>query len=773
MRSFHSRAKRLRFESLEPKTLLAADLHVSVADGDLFIVGSKGNDNLVIEASTESPGAWTITPAGNDAINGKAPGEAVVVSDVSGTIWVSLRDGNDSLTVKGTGKDDELVRSLHVRGSLGENRILVSDLAVGNDLSVRTRSSSDRIDLVRTVVGDQTAIRTGAGADAIACEDLVVGGSLDIYAGGGWYDDTASIADTSVGSNFTFRASRGNNELVVETTDVGERVRVRLGDGDDCVRIGVNAPAERLMGPTFERFTSVHARNLQVSTEGGEDAVEIFRTSVARHVRTQLGDQQDRLTIADSRVGGNCLVEAGAGDDLFEAGSYLPDEGTLVSTPWPFGGETVFEGGEGNDQLRYVDEGDVDNEQWLSWEELPEGTTDAASADTCTIPADSINALAADLYAQFAESGENLVFSPLSISAALAMVYAGAEGDTAAEMAEVLHFPENSAEFHAAYGELLNSLNEADSLEGLELNVANSLWTQTGFPFSEEYLDQILAEYGGGATDVDFVRDSEGARKIINQWVEDQTNDQIRELIPPNVLTDETVLVLANAIYFDATWRHEFDQYLTHPAAFHVDSEEEIVVDMMHDRSTYRYLEQDGVQYVELPYSDGRFSMVVALPSEGMSLSQVDVTAVTDDLGEFLSGMEYQPVAVSLPKFEATSTPNAKQALNDLGIEDLFDRDVSDLDGMKDPTAQLDGNLWVQDIIHKATIELDEAGTTAAAATAVVVCYPTGILSDSLQVNADHPFLYFICDTQTDTIAFMGQVSCPTESTQVQTLSAS
>ncbi|MHB8902109.1 MAG: serpin family protein [Thermoguttaceae bacterium] len=229
----------------------------------------------------------------------------------------------------------------------------------------------------------------------------------------------------------------------------------------------------------------------------------------------------------------------------------------------------------------------------------------------------------------------------------------------------------------------------------------------------------------------------------------------------------DAVNALAADLYHElaraAKWAHQFDVDATQRDRFTVSADEEIQVDMMHDTATYHYLEHDGVQYVELPYRDGRFSMILALPGESTPLSEVDVVAVTGGLGEFRSGLELQRVAVGLPKFEVNSMPDVKQALIDLGIEDLFDRDLSDLDGMKDPHYVLDGNLFVQDIRHKAFIELDEAGTTAAAATAVSVGYTSSVPLQPVTFTADHPFQYYICDTQTDTILFMGHVNRPIE----------
>lgn len=778
------RPKRLRFETLESKVLLAADLHAMVVEGDLVVIGSKGDDDLIMATSSDSAGTWTITPASDDSINGNAPGQPVVLSGIVDDVWVALRDGNDKLTIKGAQSGGVVPGSLSVRGSYGSNQILVQDLSVGNDLSIRTRGAADEITVKATDASDELVIRSAAGTDSIECSDVAVGTSLDVHTGGGWYDDTVSIVDTVIGNDLSCRSTRGDNEVIVGTTNVGSCTRVRLGDGTDHVQIGYRSPASAFEGPSLSAeasIASVHTQHLQIQTGGGEDGVDMYDTAVARHLRAYLGDDADQMRILESTIGGNSIVHGGSGDDTLEAGASYGgqlysgghDDGAIYfCSPWPFTGETVFDGGEGDDTLRYEQDAEVDQDDryWQNWEQVYDDRFPESSAPSNPLAADSaadaVNAFAADFYHELAGSGENLAFSPLSLSAALAMVYAGAEEETAAQMAEVLHFPESSDAFHAEYGELLRNLNEADALEGLDLNIANAFWKQFDFPFSQEYLELIQENYDSGENDADFVPVDarEAARQEINQWVEEQTEDKIQDLIPPGVLTQETVLVLANAIYFDAKWAHEFDTYLTRSESFHVSDEEEILVETMHDTGYYEYMEQDGVQYLEVPYEDGRFSMILALPEEGTPLSQIDVTAMTEDLDGFFSELERQNVAMSLPKFEITSTPNAKQALQDLGMEDLFDQHISDLDGMKDPDADLPGRLFVQDVRHKAFIELDEAGTTAAAATAVLVGYTTGMPQDIVQFKADHPFQYFICDTQTDTILFMGHISRPTES---------
>ena len=756
------RSRRLRFESMESKLLLAADLHAAVVDGDLVVVGSKGDDVLVIESSDE--GTWTITPAGDDSINGSEPGQSVTLSGVVDDLRVSLRNGNDSLTIKGDNAKAIVQGSLSVRGSHGTNQVLVDNVFVGNDLSIRTRESADNISVEVTEVGDELVIRSAMGDDSIKCNDVTVGTDLDVHAGGGWYDDDVTVRATTIEGDAAFRASRGDNHVNVESIKVSDRTRVKLGTGDDHVQFGDLEPQHSTAGwpgPVING-TIVFTRQLQIHTDSGEDTIEIADAYVQRHMRSYLGDDNDRMTILRTTVAGNGIIDAGTGDDTVEAG-FWTQESAYSSSPWPFGGETSLNGAEGQDTLRYEQDIGQDDQGWSGWEETAVGAS-LVSNPVPSTPADAVNALAADLYHELAESEENLVFSPLSISAALAMVYAGAESETAAEMAEVLHFPESSEEFHAEFGELLDSLNEADGLEGLDLNVVNSLWKQFNFPFSPQYLELIQQSYDSSMNDVDYVNETEAARQAINQWVEDATEEKIKDLIPQGVLTKETVLVLANAVYFDAKWAHQFEPDRTQSGDFHVTSDEEIVVDMMHNTTYHRYAERDGIQYVELPYEDGRFSMILALPEEGVPVSQVDVTAMTEDLDGFFADLEPRRVAVTLPKFEITSTPDAKQTLIDLGIEDLFDQGFSDLDGMKDPDATLPYNLWVQDVRHKAFIELDEAGTTAAAATAVSIAYTTSMPPEPVFFTADHPFQYFICDTETDTIMFMGHVGRPTES---------
>jgi hypothetical protein len=435
MNGIQPRSKRLRFETLESKVLLAADLHAAVVGGDLVLVGSKGDDVLLIEGSTDSAGTWTITPANNDSINGNSPGQSVTLSGVVDDIRVSLRDGNDKLTIKGTHSGNHVPGSLSIRGSHGTNQILVQSLTVGNDLSIRTRGAADEIAVKTTEVNDELVIRSAAGADSVECHNLTVGASLDVHTGGGWFDDAMSITDTVIGDDFYFRSSRGDNELIVGFTDIGDRTQVRLGNGNDRVQLGYSSPGRLIFGPSLspdDTTKPMRMQQLQIQTNGGKDDIDIHDAVVSRHMRAYLGDDADQMTIMESTIGGNSIVYGSTGDDLLEAGTSYGGEllsaghhgGTVyLTSPWPFAGDTSFDGGEGEDTIRYEQDSNVDQDdrQWKNWEHVFDNHFGSApiAASPADTPADAVNAFAADLYHQLADSQENLAFSPLSISAAL------------------------------------------------------------------------------------------------------------------------------------------------------------------------------------------------------------------------------------------------------------------------------------------------------------------------------------------------------------------
>jgi len=369
---------------------------------------------------------------------------------------------------------------------------------------------------------------------------------------------------------------------------------------------------------------------------------------------------------------------------------------------------------------------------------------------------------ALDLYARLAGQG-NLFFSPYSISSALAMTYAGARANTETEMAAVLHLPRDASETAAVWGHdrvaaafaaTEKSIAADPKTRGYELHVANSLWGQKEYPFLETFLSDLEKHYGAGMNRVDFVTNAEGARGEINAWVEDRTREKIKDLIPPGVLGPATTLVLTNAIYFKGLWEIQFDTKATEVAPFHGERAE-TSVSLMRRKDDYRYLETEDLQVIELPYQGDGASMVVVLPRENLAggLATVEKALTSERLDEWSTGLGKQEVTVHLPRFEMTwGTAELRDDLIALGMHDVFRGDAADLSGM-------DGTktLFVSNVLHKAFVEVNEEGTEAAAATAVVTLKAS--FQEPTVFRADRPFLFLIRDTATGAILFMGRVT--------------
>lgn len=368
-----------------------------------------------------------------------------------------------------------------------------------------------------------------------------------------------------------------------------------------------------------------------------------------------------------------------------------------------------------------------------------------------------------DLYRELSaesDAGDNMFYSPLSISIALAMTYAGAKGETKTEMADVLHFDLPEPDLHAAFNDLDQAL-ESRGQDGLgsdgepfRLNVINALWGQVGFPFLESFLDVLALYYGAGMTLLDFMADPEAGRLVINDWVAAQTENRIEDLIPKNVITLYTRLVLTNAVYFNASWKEPFIEEITRDGEFST-PEGKVTVPMMQQETKYGYAEGDGYQAVDLPYDGDELSMVILVPDEGhmaeieAALNGAFVKALTDSL-------EIQNVTLTMPKFSFTQSFGLKDTLRSMGMEIPFIGGLADFTGIADPS-----ELYISDVIHKAFVAVDEKGTEAAAATAVVVS-DTAAPMDPKVVKLDRPFIFFIRDIQTGAVVFVGRVANPT-----------
>lgn len=380
---------------------------------------------------------------------------------------------------------------------------------------------------------------------------------------------------------------------------------------------------------------------------------------------------------------------------------------------------------------------------------------------------DANNQFAFEIYSELDQSEDgNMFYSPYSISAALAMTYEGARGQTADEMRDVFHFPESTIlrpNFAAIYNDI-NSGNKA-----YELRTGNALWVQQDYPFLPDYLNTVETYYGGKAANLDFKMETEKSRQTINNFIEKQTNDKIKDLIPVGVLDPLTRLVLTNAVYFKGKWEWEFDKSDTRDQDFKITPENVVKVQMMYmdtDKPRFNYASLEKLQILELPYKGDEISMLILLPKQsedynpateevittGYTLEEVDLSA--EKLDEYKSQMkETKMDSISIPKFKFETKYFMASTLSEMGMPTAFSM-AADFSGM-------DGTLtlYIDEVIHQAFVQVDEQGTEAAAATAVVM--KAMAMKPSNVFRADHPFIFIIQQRDTGNILFMGRVVDP------------
>jgi len=360
-------------------------------------------------------------------------------------------------------------------------------------------------------------------------------------------------------------------------------------------------------------------------------------------------------------------------------------------------------------------------------------------------------ALALDLYAQAAaDSEDDLFLSPFSINSALSMTYAGAEGTTEEQMADVLHVSGDEGAWHAAFGALTQDLS-GDLGRGYTLLIANRLFGQEEVVWDPSFLDVEDLDYGAPLETVDFEGDPDGSRQHINQWVADHTEDLIEELLAPGSIDTLTRLALANAIYFRADWLHPFDNRETEDGVFHAPSGD-VTVPMMQQRRSWTAVDHEELTALRLPYVDEEVSMVVLLPVEEDGLADVEAALSPEALELWLTTDEQQDIDLSMPKFEVRSRLDLRQALSELGMPAAFDPAEADFTGMTDTL-----DLHISGVTHEAVVRVDELGTEAAAATGVTISAE----SMPRDLALDHPFLFLIVDDLTGTVLFMGRVVDP------------
>lgn len=357
--------------------------------------------------------------------------------------------------------------------------------------------------------------------------------------------------------------------------------------------------------------------------------------------------------------------------------------------------------------------------------------------------------------------GKNLFYSPSSLSIALAMTYLGAKGNTAGQMAKALKWDALPQEqLHTEQKHFLEAL-QASNTTSNQLLPANRLFVQKNFSLVEEFVEGTKKFYGAETALVDYQNDNEGARKEVNQWVEEKTNQKIKNIIAEGVFTTRTRLTLVNAIYFKGLWQNQFDEEATYPQQFFVSDSEKVEVKMMHITKKFKHVEDDGdlgCQVLELPYQGEGLSMVLLLPHDINGLAKLEEGLTHYNLHKALQSVtKSRPhkVEVSLPRFRLTQQFLLNNVLEKMGATDMFSEFKADFSGISLGLEK----LYVSHVIHKAFVEVNEKGTEAAAATAVVMMGRMALLNPIF--CADHPFLFMICHKKTGAILFMGRLVKP------------
>ncbi len=363
------------------------------------------------------------------------------------------------------------------------------------------------------------------------------------------------------------------------------------------------------------------------------------------------------------------------------------------------------------------------------------------------------NRFAFDLYRRLAtdptHAGDNLFFSPYSISSALAITCEGARGTTADEILSVLHLP-TTPSAREEFAAIDAGLNSGDA--NYTLRTANALWAEETYPFLPDYIDAATRWYGANVTNLDFINDPGESRETINRWVEEQTEDKIRDLLPSGSIDDLTRLVITNAIYFKGTWAEQFDANKTTGEEFRAAPDETVTVPMMHGDVAYQYVETDTLQVLEMPYAYGNgteLAILVLLPKDD-TLTAAEEAMDAERVAGLRESLISQNVRVFFPKFTLETEYSLPRALAAMGMPTAFtnDADLSGMDGTSD--------LSITGVFHKAFVDVNEEGTEAAAATGVVAGGGATPV-----FRADHPFVFLIVEKDSGTILFMGRVVNP------------
>ena len=403
----------------------------------------------------------------------------------------------------------------------------------------------------------------------------------------------------------------------------------------------------------------------------------------------------------------------------------------------------------------------------------------AFAATDPKIAASATNQIGVDLYRKLAAADGNLCFSPYSIESALALALAGADGDTRTEMKRVLHLSGGNEDVPGSFAALRKSLVEMATAtattnnggsfkksggDPITLAIASRLFAQKDYPFRESFLSLVQANYGATLQALDFKQNAEGAAEVINDWVAQQTEQRIKDLIPPRSLDEATRMVLANALYLKAPWAEPFEKDSTQPETFRVNGTEPADVPMMHQQSrAFGYAEKEDFVAVSLPYRGDDLRLIILLPKADDGLRKLEAKLSAEMLTA-CAQLPQTEVRLSLPKFKVEpSAFSLQKELVALGMKTAFDQTAGSANFDRLAPRRPNEYLFLADVFHKAFIAVDEKGTEAAAATAVVMSMTTSAVvpEEPIEVKVDHPFLYFIQQSSTGVCLFLGRMTDP------------
>jgi serpin B len=395
------------------------------------------------------------------------------------------------------------------------------------------------------------------------------------------------------------------------------------------------------------------------------------------------------------------------------------------------------------------------------------------------LAATATNQLAVDLHRQLATGNDNLCVSPYSIESALAMTFAGADGETRTEMARVLHFPSDASAVPASFASLQHSLEEMSvktaelvkeskrfggPSEPITLSIANRLFAQKGYDFRESFLGLVKQNFGAAFELLDFVHHSSRATQHINKWVADQTRDRIRDLIPLGALDETTRLVLANALYLKAPWVDPFSEKATLPEPFHVHGSAPVDVPMMQKRDKhFGYAKREGYTAVSLSYAGYDLQFLVLLPDDVNGLRALE-SQLTSEMLAKCAKLETREVDLHLPKFKIEPpTIVLAEKFEVLGMKTAFNKPAGSANFDRMAPRKPNDYLYISQVFHKTFIAVDEKGTEAAAATAVAMMAGTALIQrpPPVEVKIDRPFIYAIQHVPSGVCLFLGRVTDP------------